>query len=83
MVVLVPIAIDRAWNERHAILKVLAALTFITTLLTVIYTYSRGGFIALIIAFIVMAVLRPARFPYALLGLVLFLFAFQFIPAGL
>ena len=82
MVVLVPIAIDRAWNERHAILKVLAALTFITTLLTVIYTYSRGGFIALIIAFIVMAVLRPARFPYALLGLVLFLFAFQFIPAG-
>ena len=82
MVVLLPIAIDRIWNEKNGVLKGLAAWIFIATLLTVIYTYSRGSFLALVVAFIIMAVLRPPRLSFVLLGLVMLTFTFQFVPVN-
>ena len=82
MVVLLPIAINRAWSEKNILLKGFAGWIFLATLLTVIYTYSRGSFLAMIVAFIIMAVLRPPRIPYAFLGLIVFLVVFQFVPAN-
>jgi len=82
MVVLVPIAIDRIWNEKNGVLKGLAAWILIATLLTVVYTYSRGGFLALVAAFIIMALLRPHRLSFVLLGLAVLTITFQFIPSN-
>lgn len=82
ILVLLPIAIDRVWNEKSIFLKILAGWIFITALLTVIFTYSRGGFLALVVAFFIMAVLRPPRLSFVLLGLVVLTFTFQFVPVN-
>lgn len=82
MVVLLPIALDRVWNEKRTLLKTLAAWTFLATFLTVIYTYSRGSFLALVVAFFIMGIMRPPRLPVALLGLAVFAIFFQFIPSN-
>lgn len=49
MVVMVPIAMDRLWNERNNILRLLAALSVGICAFSVILTYSRGGFLAMVV----------------------------------
>ena len=80
MVLLIPIAIDRVWNEKSLFLKGLAVWAFFVISLTVVYTFSRGAFLALISSFIFMAIKRPPRLPTALLGVAAFLIVFQFVP---
>jgi putative inorganic carbon (hco3(-)) transporter len=48
MLVLVPIALDRFWNERNRWLRIVAGYAFVVTTLTVIFTFSRSGFVALV-----------------------------------
>ncbi len=52
MLVLVPMALDRLWSERQAVLRILAAWALGVCTLTVLLTYSRGGFIALMVVII-------------------------------
>ena len=82
MVVLLPIALDRFWNEKSILLKALGAITFFMTLATVVFTYSRGAFLAMIVAFFVMAIIRPSRIRFAMIGLIVLIFTFQFLPAS-
>jgi O-antigen ligase len=49
MLVMVPIALDRLWNEKHGILRFLAGWALGVCAFTVILTYSRGGFISMVI----------------------------------
>lgn len=47
MVVLVPIALERLANEKRFVLRALAAYALLVSVLAIIFTYSRGGFLAL------------------------------------
>lgn len=81
MVVLVPIALERFLDEKPAILRFLAGWALIVCTVTILYTYSRGSFIALgIVALLV--ILQQRRRPLApvLLLLTLGFILFQFLP---
>lgn len=76
MVVLIPIAIERMLHEKKLFLKMLAALVAVLCILTVIFTFSRGGFLAIVAALAILFLIYPPR-PLQLtvfigLGLVLF-----------
>jgi len=49
MLVLVPIALDRLWNEKKGLLRFLAGWALGVCAFTVILTYSRGGFISMVV----------------------------------
>lgn len=63
MVVLVPLAINRMLSEKSTILKLLAGYGLLVISLTIIFTFSRGGFFALLTALLVLAFYRPPRLP--------------------
>ncbi|RPI32948.1 MAG: hypothetical protein EHM70_07520 [Chloroflexota bacterium] len=80
MLVLAPLALERLWNDRNLLLRVVAAAALILTSLAVILTFSRGGFLALAVALIAMLVyLRPRPAGLAITVLVLII-ALQFVP---
>jgi len=61
MVVLIPIAIERMLHERKLFLKLLAGLAGVLSTLTVIFTFSRGGFLAVIVALAILFVIYSPR----------------------
>jgi putative inorganic carbon (HCO3(-)) transporter len=61
MVVLIPIAIERMLHERKPLLKVLAGLAAVLCTLTVVFTFSRGGFLAAMVVLGLFAVIYPPR----------------------
>ncbi len=61
LVVLVPLALDRFLNEKSTMLKILAAVGAIVITLTVFYTFSRGGFLALLVALAAFAVYKKIK----------------------
>lgn len=61
LVVLVPLAINRMVNEKSILLKLLAAYGVFIISLSILYTFSRGGVIALLAALIALAFYRPPR----------------------
>jgi O-antigen ligase len=82
MVALIPFAVDRFMREKKLILRLLSGWAIFVILVTIYYTFSRGGFLALlVVGFLVFA--RQSSRPYAgilLLGILFFL-AFQYLPA--
>jgi putative inorganic carbon (HCO3(-)) transporter len=81
MVVLVPIAFERLLDEKPFLLKVLAGWALVVCIITILYTYSRGSFLALgVVAF--MVILQQRRRPFApiLLLFVLGFIVYQFMP---
>ena len=64
MVVLVPLALERVLNERNRALRLIAILALVVTTLTVVFTFSRGGFVALCAAVFAWFVLYPPRLKY-------------------
>jgi putative inorganic carbon (hco3(-)) transporter len=64
LVVIVPLALDRLWHERNFLLRILAGLSMIVSVLTIFFTYSRGGFLTLLFALgVLLALRRPNFFP--------------------
>lgn len=62
LVVVVPLALDRLANERDLRLRLVAAAAALVSALTVIFTFSRGGFLALVVVcgiYVVSRVRRP------------------------
>jgi O-antigen ligase len=49
MVVMVPLALERLVNERSQVFRFIALWALVVTSLTVIFTYSRSGFISLVV----------------------------------
>ncbi len=81
LVVLVPLALDRFWNERHWALRALALWALGVIVLSILFTFSRGGFLALVFVTglsLIRHSLKPAF--WLALGLVAIL-AFQLLPA--
>jgi O-antigen ligase len=78
MLVFIPIAIERMLHERKPLLKLLAGLAGMLSVLTVVFTFSRGGFLATVVVLGLLFILYPPR-PLqlaVLIGLGLAIFAF-------
>jgi O-antigen ligase len=79
MVVLALLGMERLLNEKNLWLKILAGWVTAVSTLTVVFTYSRGGTVALVLAvalFFMVYKLKPAQVLVVLtLGIVMLLFA--------
>ena len=82
MLVLVPIALDRFIHEKKRWIKVLAGYALAISILTIVVTFSRGAFVAMVMMLGLMFLYRPPK-PAALVGLVLFgLLLLPFVPSS-
>ena len=61
MVVLVPISLERFLHEKRISLRLVALWTFANSVLSVIFTYSRGGLLALMMAVVVLLLYYPPK----------------------
>jgi O-antigen ligase len=61
MVVLVPLALERVLSERRTILRFLAGWAGLVCAATVIFTLSRGGFLALVVILVALTLIKPHR----------------------
>ncbi len=80
ILVLVPFAMERYQNEKKPLLKLIAGTAFLLFILTVIFTYSRGGFVALVAVFVVWFIKRPPSPKSATLIVAAGILVFQLLP---
>jgi len=80
LVVLVPLALDRLWGERTRLLRVFAAWALVVCVLSIVFTFSRGGFIALVGTLMVMFIRRPPGLLALLITIMVAVPLVQFIP---
>ncbi|MBI4468903.1 MAG: O-antigen ligase family protein [Acidobacteria bacterium] len=69
LVPLVPLALFRLWDESKLHLKVIAAYALSVTLLAVVFTYSRGGGLALALVLLLAAITKKVKLRYLLVSL--------------
>lgn len=81
MVVLVPLALERMWNEKKPILKIFAGWALVVCTLSVFYTYSRSAFIGLVAVLVAMAIYHRIKFTTMLLTVLLFIVIQSYMPA--
>lgn len=81
LIPMVPLAMDRLWHEKSNWLRFLAAWALIVSVLSIVFTYSRGGFVALVVV-VVLMLLRMKLNPLFIAALVAVgLLIWQFLPA--
>jgi O-antigen ligase len=59
LVMLLPLALDRLWSERRRILRVAAAYAAAVMTATILFTFSRGGAVGLVMVGVLMLVKHP------------------------
>jgi O-antigen ligase len=81
MLPLIPLAIDRLFNEKKMSRRVFAAWALFVCILTVMVTFSRGAFVAMMVMLIIIFLLNKPRpsVVVATVGMVIVLM--QFVPA--
>ena len=67
LVALVPLALDRFWHEESWRLKVLAAWALVVSVISIAFTFSRGGFLALIVVLAIMIIYKRPKPSHLLL----------------
>jgi putative inorganic carbon (HCO3(-)) transporter len=80
MIVIVPFALERFLNERTQILRWLAGYAMVIIGLTVVITFSRGGFLSLSIVLILFGITRRTQIGTWLVLAVLILGILSFLP---
>jgi len=76
MVFLVPISLERFFHEKKTALRLISLWTFAASILTVIFTYSRGGFLALVAGLLIILIYFPPKgfqIPLIIISLVVFI----------
>jgi putative inorganic carbon (HCO3(-)) transporter len=81
MLFLVPLALERLWNEDKPMLRTLAGWALAVCLLTVLFTFSRGVFLGLVVALGLMFIRRPPKPIVMISTIVLAVILLQFAPA--
>jgi len=82
LVMLVPLALDRLWHEKKTASRVLAGYVLAVSTLSIFFTYSRNGFLTLLLTLAFLIVMRrPSFVPLVLSGLLVVLLI-QFLPAS-
>jgi putative inorganic carbon (HCO3(-)) transporter len=82
MVVIIPLALNRLRYEKKIILKVLAAWALAASFLTVVFTFSRGGFLALCSVLGLLVLLRKPPLVAILSGLLILILLIPLLPAS-
>jgi putative inorganic carbon (hco3(-)) transporter len=80
LVVLVPLALERLWGERGRVWRLLAVWALGVSLLSIVFTYSRGAFLALVVVVGLMVIRRPPRPVIMLLTMLLIVAIWRFVP---
>lgn len=80
MLVLVPLAIERLWHEKRLFLRMAAALALVVSLLTIVFTFSRGAFLGLFVMFLVILIYYRPRPSAILIALLLFIPLLYLLP---
>lgn len=80
MVVLIPLALNRVWNEKHVLLRVVAGCALVVTLLTVVFTFSRGALIATAAALGLMMIRKPPKISAVLVTILLVVPLWGYVP---
>lgn len=73
LVVLVPVALFRAWDEPSPRLKALAAYALLVITLAIVFTYSRGGALAWALVLALSAIYKRVNLKLILFGFVILL----------
>lgn len=81
MVVILPLALNRLIYEKGILLKFLALWSLVVTFLTVIFTFSRGGFLALCVVLGLLVVWKKPPLVAVLSGLLILILLIPFLPA--
>lgn len=81
LVVLVPLAWDRLWQEKSWPLRFVALWSLVVCVLSIIFTFSRGGFLALSLVGMLILIHQSARPGRILLAVGLLALLLPFIPA--
>lgn len=81
MLVLGLLGVERLFNERKPILKIIAGFAAVLSLLTVVFTFSRGAFIAVILALILYFVFYPPKPLQLIMVMILGIVLFTIIPS--
>lgn len=82
MLVLVPISLERMFNEKNRLLKALAGLALGVSMLSVVYTFSRGGFLAMCVTLALMFWFHPPRYQTIPIIVIAAMVVMLFIPAS-
>lgn len=82
LVILVPMALERFINEKKPLPKLIAGMAVLIFIFTIIYTYSRGGFLALAASLMVWLVKRPPKPQIATLMIAAGILVLQLLPSN-
>jgi O-antigen ligase len=82
LVVLAPLALDRIWHERNIWLRILAGWALTVIVLTIFFTFSRGGFLSLIFCVAISLTQRRFNFLPVAVTFLVGLGLIQFLPAS-
>lgn len=80
MIPLVPLALSRLWNEKKPFFKFLALWALAATVLTVIFTFSRTGFLAMSVTLALSLWYHPPRLSSWLMLILLAAVVVEFLP---
>jgi O-antigen ligase len=82
MLFIIPIAFERMINEKNLFLKLVAIWSFVATFLTVVFTYSRGAFIALALMVLFVIIYKKIPIKYLILGILILSLFIPFLPSN-
>lgn len=80
MLFVIPIALSQALTEKNLFLKIVAIWSFAATFLTVIFTYSRGAFVALAMMAFFTILYKKIPVKYVILSILILLLLLPFLP---
>ena len=79
--VVIPLALDRFWNEKDSRLKILAGWTLGVSTIAIIATYSRGSFLGLVVVGVIMTLFTRRAKLYTIIFVLLFgALVYQYVP---
>ncbi len=81
MLLLIPLAMDRIWNEHKIVPRLIALWAFAVISLTIMFTFSRGAFLSLALVCILFFVWHPPKLKTILSLAVLGGLLLPFVPA--
>jgi O-antigen ligase len=81
LLLLIPLALDRLWNEEKLVLRLLAGWALAVCALSIFFTFSRGGFIGLIGVIAIMLIYRPPKPLILMITILIAAFLLQYMPA--
>jgi O-antigen ligase len=82
LIMLVPLAIDRYRDETNSVLRAVAALTTVTCTASIVFTFSRGALVALVVVIGLMALRHPPRPSTIIAVLTAGILIFPLLPSG-